>query len=289
MDWTEITAYLQTVVGTHPKFPTLPCQQQLFSRFNQTPKLITYDDLIRENFENKSKSKRFRLLFDDEIQGHCGSDVLAYYLSFHGNKKWGIYIIDAGVDYLASEIMKLAPRHKIPLSRLDAEYLAKHNLLLHELGHHAAEIVHTSLAWDYNRPNSYEIHIDNELQQSRHLPPKDQTLHNHEEAVCNWNVTKNKLNFEIRARNHINTISDFMLTQPLGYKDFGKITGRNYLENIMDVRTAIGLPKETKINLKKQFRAHSKLDKVKPLTKKKKENWTQVPIYLIRTGKQMKK
>ena len=215
---------------------------------------------------------------------------LHIYRSFHRHIKWGIYIIDAGVDYLASEIKKLAPRHKIDLSRLDAEYLAKHKFLLHELGHHAVEIVHTLLAWNYNRPDSYEIHIDNKLQQrSQHLPPEDQTFHNHEEAVCNWNVIRNKLNFEIRARNHINTISDFMLTQPLGYKDFGKITGRNYLENIMDVRTAIGLPKETKINLKKQFRAHSKLDKVKPLTKKKKENWTQVPIYLIRTGKQLKK
>ena len=280
MDWTEITAYLQTVVGTHPKFPTLPCQQQLFSRFNQTPKLITYDDLIRENFENKSKSKRFRLLFDDEIQGHCGSDVLAYYLSFHGNKKWGIYIIDAGVDYLASEIMKLAPRHKIPLSRLDAEYLAKHKFLLHELGHHAVEIVHTLLDWEYNCPNSYEMHIERQLQGQLR---RAQTPHDHEEAVCNWNVTKNKPNFEIRAQNHINTISDFMLSQPLGYKDFGNITARNYLENIMDAGTATGLTKETKSDLKKQFRAHSKLDKVKPLTKCMKMKWTQVPIYLIRT------
>ena len=208
--------------------------------------------------------------------------MLAYYLSFHGNKNWGIYIIDAGVDYLASEIMKLAPHRKIPLYRRDAEYLAKHKLLLHELGHHAVEIVHTLLAWDYNRPDSYKIHIDNKLQQRRHLP-KGQTFHNHEEAVCNWNVTKNKPNFEIRAQNHINTISDFMLTQPLGYKDFGKITARNYLENIMDAGTATGLPKETKSDLKKQFRAHSKLDKVKPLTKWMKMKWTQVPIYLIRT------
>ena len=283
MDWTEIKAYLQTREDRPSRdFPILPCQQKFFQRNNQTPKLITYDDLIRENFENKSKSKHFRLLFGDLIQGHCGSDVLAYYRSFHGSKNWGIYIIDAGVDYLASEIMKLAPRHKISLSRLDAEYLAKHKFLLHELGHHAVEIVHTLLARDYNRPDSYKIHIDNKLQQSRHLP-KDQTLHNHEEAVCNWNVTKNKLNFEIRAQNHINTISDFMLTQPLGYKDFGKITARNYLENIMDAGTATGLPKDTKSYLKKQFRAHSKLDKVKPLTKKKKMKWTQVPIYLIRT------
>ena len=287
MDWTEIDAYLQTVVRPRRKFTILPCQQELSRMVRWKPKPITYDDLIRENFEDKSKL--LVPIFDD-LTGNYGSDALAFYLPFHGNINWGIYIIDAGVDYLASEIMKLAPHHKIPLSRLDAEYLAKHKLLLHELGHHAVEIVHTLLAWNYNRPDSYEIHIDNKLQQrSQHLPPEDQTFHNHEEAVCNWNVIRNKLNFEIRARNHINTISDFMLTQPLGYKDFGKITGRNYLENIMDVRTAIGLPKETKINLKKQFRAHSKLDKVKPLTKKKKENWTQVPIYLIRTGKQLKK
>ena len=184
MDWEEIKAYLQTE-RPHHKFPILPCQLQFSQQSNQTPKLITYDNLIRKNFElPKSRSKHFRLLFDDLIQGHCGSDVLAYYLSFHGNKKWGIYIIDAGVDYLASEIMKLSPRRKIPLSRLDAEYLAKHKLLLHELGHHAVEIVHTLLAWDYNRPDSYKMHIDNKLQQSLHPPPKGQTLHNHEEAVC---------------------------------------------------------------------------------------------------------
>ena len=279
MDWEEIKAYLQTERPRH-KFPILPCQLQFSQQSNQTPKLITYDNLIRKNFElPKSKSKHFRLLFGDLIQGHCGSDVLAYYLSFHGNKNWGIYIIDAGVDYLASEITKLALRHKILLSRLDAEYLAKHKLLLHELGHHAVEIVHTLLDLEYNCPNSYEMHIERQLQGQR---PR-RILHDQEEAVCNWNVTKNKLNFEIRAQNHINTISDFMLTQPLGYKDFGKITARNYLENIMDAGTATGLPKETKSDLKKQFRAHSKLDKVKPLTKWMKMKWTQVPIYLIRT------
>lgn len=281
MDWTEIKAYLKKVDRPRRNFPTLPLQQQLSRKFDQAPKLITYDDLIRENFEDKSKPVDIESWFDD-LTHDCGFDVLAYYLSFHGNKNWGIYIIDAGVDYLASKIMKLAPHYKIPLSRWDAEYLAKHNLLLHELGHHAVEIVHTLLARDYNRPDSYKIHIDNKLRAYR-------SVHNHEEAVCNWNVAKNKLNFEIRAQNHINTISDFMLTQPLGYKDFGKITARNYLENIMDAGTATGLPKYTKSDLKKQFRAHSKLDKVKPLTKWKKMKWTQVPIYLIRTGKQLKK
>ena len=282
MDWTEIEAYLNTREDDRPrrKFPILPCEQKLFRKFKQKPELITYDDLMRENFEDKIKEKD--VLYFADPPPECGSEVLAYYQSFHRHSKWGIYIIDAGVDYLASEIKKLAPRHKIDLSRLDAEYLAKHKFLLHELGHHAVEIVHTSLAWDYNRPDSYKIHIDNKLQQSRH-PPKGQTLHNHEEAVCNWNVTKNKLNFEIRAQNHINIISDFMLTQPPGYKDFGNITARNYLESIMNAGTARGLTKETKSDLKKQFKAHSKLDKVKPLTKRKKMNWTQVPIYLIRT------
>ena len=277
MDWTEIDAYLQTVVRPRRKFPILPCQQELFRKFKQTPKPITYDDLIRENVEDKSKL--LVPIFDD-LTGNYGSDALAFYLPFHGNINWGIYIIDAGVDYLASEIMKLAPRHKIPLSRLDAEYLAKHKFLLHELGHHAVEIVHTLLDWEYNCPNSYEMHIERQLQGQLR---RAQTPHDHEEAVCNWNVTKNKPNFEIRAQNHINTISDFMLTQPLGYKDFGKITARNYLENIMDAGTATGLTKETKSDLKKQFRAHSKLDKVKPLTKWKEMRWTQVPIYLIRT------
>ena len=280
MDWTEIEAYLNTRGDDRPrrKFPILHCEEKLFHQFKQKPELITYDDLMRENFEDKIKEKD--VLYFADPPPECGSEVLAYYRSFHRHSKWGIYIIDAGVDYLASEIMKLAPRHKISLSRLDAEYLAKHKFLLHELGHHAVEIVHTLLHLKYNCPNSYEMHIERQLQ--GHLR-RAKTPHDQEEAVCNWNVTKNKPNFEIRAQNHINTISDFMLSQPLGYKDFGNITARNYLENIMDAGTATGLPKDTKSDLKKQFRAHSKLDKVKPLTKWKEMKWTQVPIYLIRT------
>jgi hypothetical protein len=168
------------------------------------------------------------------------------------------------------------------LSRPDAEYLAKHKLLLHELGHHATEIVHSVLETDpmYPSPNSYRKYIAGKN--------SSKSLHDNEEAVCNWNVKKKKRHFKIRAQNYYDVARDFMLNyQPDGYKHFEKIAPRNYLKNIMmpDPR----LPQKTKSRLKKQFTVHSRLNMVKPFTKKKEEKAFQVPIYLIRTGKQLKK
>ena len=48
------------------------------------------------------------------------------------------------------------------------------------------------------------------------------------------------------------------------------------------------LPQKTKSRLKKQFTVHSRLNMVKPFTKKKEEKAFQVPIYLIRTVKPKK-
>ena len=89
MDWTEIDAYLQTVVRPRRKFTILPCQQELSRMVRWKPKPITYDDLIRENFEDKSKL--LVPIFDD-LTGNYGSDALAFYLPFHGNINWGIPI-----------------------------------------------------------------------------------------------------------------------------------------------------------------------------------------------------
>ncbi|SVC61619.1 uncharacterized protein METZ01_LOCUS314473, partial [marine metagenome] len=120
------------------RFPILECQERFFGEFNQAPQPITYDELMRENFENTAAP--LPVNFDDTM-GQCGTDALAYYLPFHGNANWGIYILDAGVDILAEELVRIS-RVNLPggnnlvLSRPDAEYLAKHNLLLHELGHH---------------------------------------------------------------------------------------------------------------------------------------------------------
>ena len=56
MDWEEIKAYLQTREDRPSRdFPILPCQQKIILRFNHTPKPITYDDLMRKNFEDKIK------------------------------------------------------------------------------------------------------------------------------------------------------------------------------------------------------------------------------------------
>ena len=271
LDWEHIAEIIESRGQTG--FPTLPCQGRFFGRFNQTPQPITYDQLMRENFENTSAPLR---AFFDDVMDTCSVDVLAYYLPFHGNSNWGIYILDAGVDMLASTLIHLSDH---TLSRPDAEYLAKHNLLLHELGHHAVEIVHTSLEIDPNNPvpGSYR---------STRLPGKQaQRFHENEEAVCNRSVKWNKSEFEIRTLSHFHVVSNFMITQPPGYNRFGEIKNSNLLENILDTRLTGPLQPETSSNLEKEFFTHSTLPRVRPGSIIGFNNpiGFVVPIYLIRT------
>ena len=270
MDWFTITEIAESRGQTG--FPTLPCQEQFFGRFNQTPQLITYDQLMRENFENTSAP--LSAFFSDVMQT-CSVDVLAYYLPFHGNSNWGIYILDAGVDMLTTSLIHLSDHR---LSRLDAEYLAKHKLLLHELGHHAVEIVHTSLEIDPNNP------VPGSYRSTRLPGAQAQRFHENEEAVCNRSVKWNKSEFEIRALSHFDVVSDFMLRQPPGYNRFGEIKNLNLLENILDTRLTGPLQPETSSNLEKEFFTHSTLPRVRPGSIIGLNNpiGFVVPIYLIR-------
>lgn len=277
MHWEHIVDIIESRGQTG--FPTLPCQDQFFDRFNQTPQPITYDQLMRENFENTSAPLR---AFFDDVMDTCSVDVLAYYLPFHGNSNWGIYILDAGVDMLATSLIHLSDHR---LARLDAEYLAKHKLLLHELGHHAVEIVHTSLESDPNNP------VPGSYRSTRLPGTQAQRFHENEEAVCNRSVKWNKSEFEIRALSHFDVVSDFMITQPPGYNRFGEIKNSNLLENILDTRLTGPLQPETSSNLEKEFFTHSTLPRVRPGSIIGLNNpiGFVVPLYLIRTGKQLKK
>ena len=270
MDWFTITEIAESRGQTG--FPTLPCQEQFFGRFNQTPQPITFDQLMRENFENTSAP--LSAFFSDVMQT-CSVDVLAYYLPFHGNSNWGIYILDAGVDMLTTSLIHLSDHR---LSRLDAEYLAKHKLLLHEIGHHAVEIVHTSLEIDPNNP------VPGSYRSTRLPGAQAQRFHENEEAVCNRSVKWNKSEFEIRALSHFDVVSDFMLRQPPGYNRFGEIKNLNLLENILDTRLTGPLQPETSSNLEKEFFTHSTLPRVRPGSIIGLNNpiGFVVPIYLIR-------
>ena len=277
MHWQQILRIIEE--RPRGEFPTLDCERQFFGKFNQNPQRITYDKLMRRNF-SIPEDGNLTGYFDD-VHGTCGDDALAYYRPFHGQRNdWGIHILEAGVDYLATRIGNLAERDNINLSRLDVEYLAKHKLLLHELGHHATEIVHSVLETDSSNPrlNSYRKYIA--------AKKSNFQLHDNAEAVCNWNVKKKKKHFKIRAQNYYSIARNFMLNfQPDGYKHFEKIAPRNYLKKI----TMPPLPQKTESDLKKQFTIHSRLNMVKPFTKKREEKAFQVPIYLIRTGKHLKK
>ena len=258
------------------RFPILECQERFLNQFNQVPHEITYDELMRQNFEGTAHP--FHQFFQDAPET-CSVDVLAYYLPFHGNANWGIHIVDAGVDTLAMRILHIAEILHIDLSRVDAEYLAKHKLLLHELGHHAVEIVHTSLEIDPNNP------VPGSYRSTRLPGAQAQRFHENEEAVCNRSVKWNKSEFEIRALSHFDVVSDFMLRQPPGYNRFGEIKNLNLLENILDTRLTGPLQPETSSNLEKEFFTHSTLPRVRPSSIIGLNNpiGFVVPLYLIRT------
>jgi len=250
------------------RFPIPRCEYRFFTKFDQRPHTITYDELMRQNFPI-IRRRNLRQYFDD-VQQTCGNDILAYYRPFHGSNDWGIHILDVGVSYLATRITELAEGDNIVLSRRDAEYLAKQKLLLHELGHHAVEIVHTLL----------EIHPDHPIRDSYRQHRSNDSSHENEEAVCNWNVKKNNSEFKVRALSYFNIISSFMNLQPPGYRDFGMITNQNFLENA-DIRLPMNLALNERLSA--EFTQHSKLPRVRPSSVTNIAIGFMVPLYLIRT------
>ena len=253
------------------EFPIFDCERRFFTGLSN-PQIITYDELMHRNFSIPEREHDNLLQYFHDVHQTCGDDALAYYRPFHGQRNdWGIHILEAGVDYLATRIRDLAERDNINLSRLDVEYLAKQKLLLHELGHHAVEISHSLQEFDGVR-DSYRQHQTSQQ--------NEQMLHQNEEAVCNWNITKHKDNLKIRAINHFNTISDFMHMQPDGYNNFENITNQNFLERI-GIRLQPGLPQRD--DLEREFKHHSKLSRLKPGSTKSSIYGFVVPIYLIRT------
>ena len=263
MHWQQILR----IIEEHPReeFPIFDCERRFFTGLSN-PQIITYDELMHRNF---SIPEDANLLQDfHNIHQTCGYDALAYYQPFHGQRNdWGIHILEEGVDYLATRIGDLADPG-FNLSRLDVEYLAKQKLLLHELGHHAVEISHSLQEFDGVR-DSYRQH-----QISKQ---NEQILHQDEEAVCNWNVTKRQNQLKIRALNHFNIISDFMHMQPDGYNNFESITNQNFLERI-GIRLQPGLPQRH--NLEREFKQHSNLSRLKPWSARRITYGFAVPIYL---------
>ena len=274
MHWQQILRIIEE--RPQGEFPILDCERQFFTgrKINRHPQIITYDELIHRNFSIPedgnlvSAIAGVSLQYFHDVHQTWGDDALAYYRPFHGQRNdWGIHILEEGVDYLATRIGDLADPG-FNLSRLDVEYLAKQKLLLHELGHHAVEISHSLQEFDGVR-DSYRRH--------QTLQQNEQMLHQNEEAVCNWNVKRNKHKLKIRALNHFNIISDFMHMQPDGYKNFESTTNQNFLERI-GIRLQPGLPQRD--NLEREFRQHSNLSRLKPRSARSIRYGFAVPIYL---------
>ena len=75
LDWEHIAEIIES--RGHTGFPTLECEENFFShqaQIQSTTQPITYEQLMRENFENKSAPLR---AFFDNVMDTCSVDVLA--------------------------------------------------------------------------------------------------------------------------------------------------------------------------------------------------------------------
>lgn len=278
MNMDDILEIIETV---DQEYAAPRCQELFFSNINPSKIHPTsYLHLIKEI--KKSKNGRFfkDFLTPDKtklLDNSCGIDILAYYVPFHygQGRRWGIYIKDTGVALIANRLLteRVILEGAIPLSIQDAEYLAVNKLLLHELGHHAVEVAITFLAKQTSRFPSYYDYKSDKKQNITHQYK--------EEALCNWNVKKQKKNFVIpveRAEiNYYNYIEDFMLKQPSGYRDFLDWPKKKFFDDLCVQPGRMLIHSKTISDAVKEFTKHSRLNMVK-----RKRN--TVPMYLIETN-----
>jgi plasmid maintenance system killer protein len=140
-------------------------------------------------------------IFSDKIPVD-GIDALAFYVSYHFTKDWGIKIFDGGIYYLAGKLQA----HAAPDSRLDAlDYIqiATNVLQLHEYFHFIADIACTLIELSKQKP--FYVNYSN----NRY--PKDKT----EEALANAYTYRKMIRSGITSE-----LKQFMLDQPPGYRDF---------------------------------------------------------------------
>jgi len=200
---------------------------------------LKYDEITHRQFDMDLTDEDYRRLegFVRDI-GMC-EHILAYYHPLHqdgeGGKRWGIYLVEEGVKYLAKKISIISENNDYPLEVNDCVTLSMKKLMLHEQFHYAVEVIATYLQDTHHRPY-YLPYLDDK---SRDLNKKLV-----EEGLCNSFVSRSS---ELSLRkdgnvgaNPLETVTsvDFkpyihqiMNDQPAGYKHYKKYTRQPYRKN----------------------------------------------------------
>jgi len=233
MDIEQINHWIEEPLDARPE----EIENRFFNSFeNRRPEQITYNELRQINIPEGLTGNQL-----DGLVEEFGIEILAYYIPFHfhrPNRPWGIYLRRVGIDHVRRRLMEIAGRDGHNFRNLEIPTnVAEHILLLHELRHHAIEVAFTRVELQDNTRDEYQQYI---RRKRNHNNTSSDT-----EAICNANVANNRSPFKtepsyvghtLRFRPPLppnvmirldwnDYVSQFMIGQPAGYRDFARFTG----------------------------------------------------------------
>lgn len=154
-----------------------------------------------------------------------GIEAIAWYRSYHWypTERWGIYILDEGIYYIADRIFRksgLMLENGRPLDTLDFLQLGFKLLLFHEFFHYITDVAASTLEVANRPTHSYYVHYVKNVY--THPRGRDEPL---EEALANAFAYRRIR--RLLSKNHYNNCSKtlsvlgkFFCKQPQGYSAF---------------------------------------------------------------------
>lgn len=206
-----------------------------------------------------------------------GIDLLAWYRSFHWNppERWGIYIVDRGVYYLAQKVFQPVQMsfYDRPFNTLDLLQQSFRLLFLHEFFHFITDVAASAIEVSTRRVPHYINYVKNV-----YLKP---TVTNEyepiEEALANAFAYRKFLNTPGEKRKQLRKqLRDFMKNQPNGYRAFDRYLGEKFSYGLRELGTCIrdGWPNGGAAPLEVLFDCHHH-----------NLSFKDVPVYIVQTIK----
>ena len=204
-------------------FPVSP-----YGKIDDTADMNTFSSVENLLWIPDGDSVEFPTEIDRSIErgvSEEGIDFLAWYHSFHWDppEKWGIYMLDKGVYYLAkvifSNVMQRSRRNR-PFNMVDFLKQSYKLLLYHEFFHFITDMAATTMEALTAFQIPYYTNYTNDVYMNPDIESKDEPL---EEALANAFAYGNRY----QGRGIYRQIGNFMRSQPNGYSAFGNYLGRH--------------------------------------------------------------
>jgi len=232
--------YGAKIYDTHPNYS--PQYYEHTNRYNEYTNDQDPSDFIWIPDGNAELTSVLPSTVVSEIENEIkkeGIEVLAWYRSFHWNPtdKWGIYILDSGIYYIAQTVFNGVPqisRYGRPYNTLDLLCQSFRLLFLHEFFHYITDISATLIELGDKSPQKRYVPYFKNIYQNIYLHP---TTHDEpiEEALANAYAYNRFQGRDIRNR-----IRNFMRGQPSGYSAFEEYIGKNFRYGTRRLGSCIG-------------------------------------------------